>query len=691
MMTQRKKLKIETDSPLFFLANFIATKENDIEQLQLEEEDGDENYYSSDDDYRDDDYSDDDYDKEIKRNFKLHDRSLSLSTKTTTITTTTTTTTTTTSAPFTLTPISIKLPIIIVREIIEKLYFHDPNVKKSKGYFWGRDYALVCWSWFYYWKNTFLSNEFISLSLVREPHQLVDAKNYHLVSALSSIKHLTIPYLQLCPHLIEKINKTLVSLETIKVTNYQDWIGTHLWMLTYLNDLKQCDIVFDFKVDSFFQNDILIRKPRNFKEVYTKKIAKLNLTFDHENIDEYKYTFLKKLLRNHEFKSIEIDAVSSVREYASTHLFIYHSFSRFDLTNCTSLKINTDFIPLFALYNFLKLPNLSTFHFHLQFHLLYELYGLNRQPSTLIPDKWEEFNFFEENMLEKENERVFCQHNLHDIENLEIPVYSKRLFSACLRLLIDNKTINDLAILPVRCQSARHDTPLYEHKQLPYKEQCHKDLIYCFSENLTILKLTFSKHFFNDHHIKQLRQKRPRIMIQEHLFKKNNLIISKPTHTTVHKKHGEEESEIVPPDEHDLLKIYRFASILCYHLDISKQCTELKENQQPFLNVLEKYLLENNHTLPQITPQEELELSNNNNNNPPNEIQTNFNEFGFLNDQNLLQIFNHNNNINMNINNIIYNNLVNHNNNINNNNNNNNHHNIYIYDNGQDDEEDEEV
>ncbi|KAM9992404.1 hypothetical protein ACTFIY_009859 [Dictyostelium cf. discoideum] len=167
---------------------------------------------------------------------------------------------------------------------------------------------------------------------------------------------------------------TFKSLETVNVKCLNDLehsLTNSKWILTYLNELDNKDLIINFKLELFCREPY---EPTDLEHIEKEEFKFKTNLFDVEYDYEYKanYGFLYEMIKELNPKYLKIKS-NHLSDSGSSHLLQYHSISKLN-QNYESVEIINDYIPLYALYRFLQSPNLHTLKFDLQFHFLSSIY-----------------------------------------------------------------------------------------------------------------------------------------------------------------------------------------------------------------------------------------------------------------------------------------------------------------------------
>ncbi|KAN0029533.1 hypothetical protein ACTA71_007662 [Dictyostelium dimigraforme] len=401
----------------------------------------------------------------------------------------------------------IVLPLIIQKQILFFLYEEYKNMKKVK-----RDRnmiknnSLINWDWFKI--SQLLFHGFFPLyydTIINNSNK----NNKFKIINNNLVKQIIIDYFEINNESINFINN-LKSLETIyvKCLNSEEcsFINS-IWILTFLNRLINKDIVVNFKLklgyDCYEPKQLEVIE----KEELLFKTNQFIVIYDMEF--ETSYKFIYKMIKELNPKSLKIKPILWASDSGESHLQQYHSISKLN-QNYESIEIENDFIPLYALYRFLKAPKLQTFKFDLQFHFLSEIYDTiinndsdndsdnsdsdnnsdnnsdsdnnnsnnssyynsnsnynsNKDKIELDFDKMDNFKykdfgdieerksfkvhkniqFYIDNGINEDNQ-IFCPYSRQESFNCySIPPYSMSLWNECLKLLSTNSTITNLSI-----------------------------------------------------------------------------------------------------------------------------------------------------------------------------------------------------------------------------------------------------
>ncbi|KAF2068819.1 hypothetical protein CYY_009857 [Polysphondylium violaceum] len=409
-------------------------------------------------------------------------------------------------------PQSMQLSSYLVKMIIEMSFGRDKleddyEIYGGKARYDGAlNYAMVNKQWFKITQQLVNSYALFDLSDI----DMLDDKQHRLTQK-RLLGNLRIELLEIgnTNFDIDSLVRSLPSLKTIQVhMDYQDVLDSikPFNLLDKLNGLK------DYGVSVKF--NLAIADIREFGKVFDVKEIQdqppflfqtdvVQVVFGDQN---YKSDgFVYQLIKSANPKSIVIYSDYIFTGKYAEHLKIYHSLAKLlsKLDRCTSIEIDIEFVPLYALYRFLQAPSIKKIDIKLEFHFLSNMYKEEENKDTNDPS-WN-FNFKEsdnftfqiepqgpyqapQGLLSKpinEDNQFHCSvHSLPEI----IPSYSFSLWKSTLQELKNNKTLTDLTIGNFLCLCMQEN---FEMTDLNDQKPLIGSLLEALSENKSIKRLTF--------------------------------------------------------------------------------------------------------------------------------------------------------------------------------------------------------
>ncbi|KAF2069484.1 hypothetical protein CYY_009194 [Polysphondylium violaceum] len=384
------------------------------------------------------------------------------------------------------------------------------------------EYALVNGQWFDVASHLVGSAEAVDIDLsavVGHADKAVSVENKGIV------EHVIVDYKEINPKLVELLNREFSALKTITVKNFNhnEGLMQSVWQFNHFNKLARKDqIVVNFNL--FLNGDygclnyivpLLEREPFTFTTGYVYA----HYTYE----DEPTFSFLYGMVKDFNPQILQLSTNTPPTGQAS-HLRMLHSLAKLN-QRYVSVGIKNDYIPLYSLYRFLQSPHLSHFQFQLQFHLIAAIYK-DQDANSIIT---EAFNFNEKDAFEfsprdyfsydrfdeymvydkahyldtnmntiNEDNQIYCPFDTKNRDNPNdkvVPPYSKSLWKECLELLKANRTITELSIGDVRCNSTNAT-----HQQIQ-TSQLDKDLLDALAANQSIKTLVLNFGYTNNHFV----------------------------------------------------------------------------------------------------------------------------------------------------------------------------------------------
>ncbi|KAF2075802.1 hypothetical protein CYY_002885 [Polysphondylium violaceum] len=273
--------------------------------------------------------------------------------------------------------------------------------------------------------------------------------SYFKILTKESVQHINVA-LGNIGDCFEKINQC-TSLRSITVINsgnidYGESVADYP-QLEVLNNLKRIDEInvnFFLNIKSYYERGIEI-------QAITFKFKTLHFYVYHDIDRDYgnSLNFIYELINLLRPNSVELYSDHSFDDGAS-HLNFFHSLSKLSFE---SVVIDSDYIPLYSLYRFLRSTRLTVFKFRLQFHFLSALYYSNDDDDNDNDDDDDEEISYDFNTMDttdgddiNEDTQVYCTYGRYGPSNSSIPYYSRSLWKECLQLLKTNTTITELSI-----------------------------------------------------------------------------------------------------------------------------------------------------------------------------------------------------------------------------------------------------
>ncbi|KAF2069485.1 hypothetical protein CYY_009195 [Polysphondylium violaceum] len=388
------------------------------------------------------------------------------------------------------------------------------NVAERSKYNRAIYYALVSKQWYKMVKEALNALCSVDIDLWGES---VDTECSNRLVDKDSLQHLMIEYKNLNMETVDRVNKEFKSLQQLTVIKYADDYGLEgsVWSLNCLNKLKRRgDILVNFDLVAIGHGypSSIYQDEQQKEKAWLFKTNRMGLYCSYEDQDEDPFQCIYGLIKGTNPRSLAIYA--GIKSNDISHLKMYHSIAKLN-HQYQHVAIESDFIPLYALYRFLQAPSLKSFQFRLQLHFLSHLYEQDdlddKTVASINFDTLDSFTYDSkaQSCVRKmprylkthinEDNSVFCEFNtdLNDDDPDEIlsrvPPYSKLLWKECLGLLSTNSTITNLCIGDVHCYASGHP---HETTQ-PLVD----DLLHALSSNRTITTLQFAFGFAEDHMI----------------------------------------------------------------------------------------------------------------------------------------------------------------------------------------------
>ncbi|KAF2077638.1 hypothetical protein CYY_001025 [Polysphondylium violaceum] len=418
------------------------------------------------------------------------------------------------------------IPIYVHTKILDYIYYSDHIYNRDKKV--SIQYALVCKQWFQISKNLVNSYVIVDLDDLEKKHG--ETNNYRIITR-ESVENIKFDFFNIKNKLVKSLNSRFRSLKSITITNHDScdyWMGDSLGLLNRLNKLKRKDKIqvnFDLEVHCFDPDDPdQVEEEDNEDEDEEEEEDKdkdkesegpfefntVDFKFDFDFEYERSYGFCYEFIKLTNPKTLEFLANSSTDSGAS-HLRLYHSISKLN-HRFSSVIINDDYIPLYALYRFLQSPHLQTFKVNLQFHFIAALYDsdssdnnsydFNRMDNfsfqDILPDDQFDSNRYLPNKVNEDNQ-MYCSFSRGEYTDSTVPIYSKQLWNQCLQLLSNNSTITELSIGNIECgyeclYRERHG----DDNANVFGQQLYDDLLDALSNNKSIKSLCFDPIFSPD-------------------------------------------------------------------------------------------------------------------------------------------------------------------------------------------------
>ncbi|KAF2068077.1 hypothetical protein CYY_010597 [Polysphondylium violaceum] len=396
---------------------------------------------------------------------------------------------------------TLPIPKYVYTKILDYIYYSDHRYNQVKKV--SIQYALVCKQWFQISKNLVNSNVIVDLHDLEKKHS--ETNTYRIITR-ESVENIKFGFFHINNKLVKSLNSRFRSLKSITINHdMRDyWMGNSLGLLNRLNKLKRKDKIqvnFDLEVHCFDPGDPdQVEEEDNEDEDEESEgpfeFNTVDFKFDFD-IEYYRsYEFCYELIKLTNPKTLEFLANSRTDSGAS-HLTLYHSISKLN-NRFSSVIINDDYIPLYALYRFLQSPHLQTFKFNLQFHFIAALYDSDSSDNNSYD--FNQMDNFDSNryLPNKVNEdgQIYCSFSRGDETDSTIPIYSKQLWNQCLQLLSNNSTITELSIGNIECGYEC----LYHHDDNAniFGQQLYDDLLDALSNNKSIKSLYFDPIFSPD-------------------------------------------------------------------------------------------------------------------------------------------------------------------------------------------------
>ncbi|KAF2075405.1 hypothetical protein CYY_003284 [Polysphondylium violaceum] len=358
-----------------------------------------------------------------------------------------------------------------------------------------RNCALVNWEWFNY-LSIFTSRERIIGHDVLKIKKYVDGADKNNDSQLyqfikyDKIQYLMLEFFQIDQNAIYIINNDLVDLKKVtliqkKQSEKEDHVKI-IWNMSVCNkiliDLNQLRPNLDINVDFFINSPSRINIQQNFlQESVRFQTNDIKLKFyyqEHAPFDEF-ILCLKP-------KSIYLQALE-LPDKSKFHIPWLHTLS---ISNrfYEKVVIKDDYLPLFALLRFLQSPNLHSFKFQLQFHMLYKLYS-----ST-------EGFVHQEIVQENHDDYTFCSHYKQQrMPSQEIPPFYRAIWNQCLKLLTFSSTLKNLSISDSLCFCD-------SHSELTVPLDLKRDFTQVLCYNTSLENVTFKNiNFISFEMIKEIK------------------------------------------------------------------------------------------------------------------------------------------------------------------------------------------
>ncbi|KAF2075246.1 hypothetical protein CYY_003464 [Polysphondylium violaceum] len=431
---------------------------------------------------------------------------------------------------------NVILPNIVVRYILQLLYndhmesiHHGVHVTFRNNLYdllnndisWGKSYCMVNWYWFSVCQQLYCFSDYnFSIDNLKPMINLNSSSNSNNSKSIvitkktdfiniNLVKNLNINLKQLNLDLINSVNN-MKMLENIKIVNdyYNGEFHYQPSIFKQLNQLGK-NINVEFKL--YIENGIVEEqgKEQEQHQPFTFNTTKFIVSFD---CIPPSYSVITRMMRDIQPKSLIIDSTSHT-ESGGSHLHSYHSLSRL-CKEFESIEINSDFIPLYSLYHFLRSPKLSTLKFNLQFHFISSLYNNSEDSFNLDFNQCDQFSFnidksqhtthqqqqqlhdkqwyMDKNNTINEDNQIFCGYDRFVEGNDFIPPYSFHLWNQCLLLLKETKTITELSIGQCYCGDKT------AHGRIKSSDLLIRDIVDALSNNRSIRKLTLEDDYGDD-------------------------------------------------------------------------------------------------------------------------------------------------------------------------------------------------